>query len=96
MRAIVGCLLMVSGTLLAAGQLLTADTSLWGAALLICAGVGLLLRRSPTTIDLRGYDGCRTCRGAGTVYSAEYNDWRSTGPIRVLRELCPSCEGLNP
>jgi hypothetical protein len=30
------------------------------------------------------------------VYSAEYNDWRATGPVRTVREMCPSCEGLNP
>jgi hypothetical protein len=67
----------------------------WPSALAVCAGVAILLRPSHESIDLRE-DGCRTCRGAGTVYSAEYNDWRATGPIRVLRELCPACEGLLP
>jgi hypothetical protein len=96
MRAIVACLLLVIGALLAIQGLLQNLWVLAPAVLLVTAGLGLLLRNPPAPLDEDTGHGCGTCRGAGTVYSAEYNDWRQTGPIRTVRELCPACQGLTP
>jgi hypothetical protein len=78
-------------------ELLTSDYMLlWLPVLLLVIGAFMLLRHQPDdVIDLRDrHDNCTTCRGAGTVYSAEWNDWRKTGPVHTIRELCPSCQGL--
>jgi hypothetical protein len=95
-RAILGCLLMVSGASIGAEEFLFENNNLLVATAFAGVGIGivLLLRRPNTAIDLRDDASCRTCRGAGTVYTAEYNDWRQTGPIKTIRELCPTCEGL--
>jgi rRNA maturation protein Nop10 len=28
------------------------------------------------------------------VYTAEWNDWRKTGPVHTIREICPACQGV--
>ena len=97
MNAIFGCLLSLGG-----GGLLIQDLasssyrSLWLPVLLLSVGLFMLLRHRPDDDPIDQDDDaslCATCRGAGTVYSDEWNDWRRSGPIRNIRELCPSCEG---
>lgn len=98
MNAIFGCLLSLAGGLLMVQDLLTRDyRMLWLPVLLVSVGVFMLLRHRPDD-DLAPTDGndrCTTCRGAGTVYSAEWNDWRKSGPVHTIRELCPSCQGAD-
>ncbi len=97
MNAIFGCLLSLGGTLLLIQDLAVSSyRGLWLPVLLLTVGLFMLLRHrsdddASDTADDPGL--CATCRGAGTVYSDEWNDWRRSGPIRNIRELCPSCEG---
>ncbi len=93
MRAILGCLLTVAGALFGAQEYVFPDINAWIAAAVVLAGLALLLRRPAGATGADHEDSCQTCRGAGTVYSDEYNDWRQTGPVKVIRELCPACEG---
>ncbi len=98
MNAIFGCLLSLAGSLLLIQDLLTRDyKTLWLPAFLLSVGIFMLLRHQPDDDLVEGieYDGCTTCRGAGTVYSAEWNDWRRSGPVHTIRELCPSCQGAD-
>ncbi len=96
MRAILGCLLMVTGPWLGVATLLSSlspGIGGWTAcAFLVLLGL-LLLGCRPGPAAPRDERACRTCRGGGTVYSEEYNDWRRAGPIPVIRELCPGCQG---
>jgi hypothetical protein len=71
---------------------------LWLPILLLSAGLFMSLRHrsDDDVIDLRDPGTCGTCRGVGTVYSAEWNDWRKTGPVHTIRELCPSCQDPHP
>jgi hypothetical protein len=99
-NAIFGCLLAVGGSLLFLQDLVSRDyRSLWLSVLLAAVGSFMLLRHRPDddVIDLReeAAGTCATCRGAGTVYSDEWNDWRRSGPIQNIRELCPSCQGMH-
>jgi hypothetical protein len=98
-NAIFGCLIALGGGLLLIENLLTSGyRMLWLPVFLLAVGFFMLLRHRPDdddVIDLRDQDRCSTCRGAGTVYSAEWNDWRKSGPIHTIRELCPSCQGLS-
>ncbi len=67
---------------------------LWLPTLLLAAGLALLLRnRRDDEFDRATLESCVTCNGAGTVYTDEWNDWRRSGPITAIRELCPTCEG---
>jgi hypothetical protein len=70
---------------------------LWLPALVLLIGLFMLLRHRSDDDPLEASDGdrCITCRGVGTVYSAEWNDWRKTGPVLTIRELCPSCQGAD-
>lgn len=92
-RAIFGCLLIVTGVLFGAQQFVAPGSNLWIAAVVVLTGLCYLLRGPSRTVVAAGEDSCLTCHGAGTVYSDEYNDWRRTGPIRTIRDLCPACEG---
>jgi len=94
-NAIFGCLMSLAGTLLMVQDLLSsAYKSLWLPVFLLSVGLFMLLRHeSDDLIDRPDGDRCSTCRGVGTVYSAEWNDWRKTGPVHTIRELCPSCQG---
>jgi hypothetical protein len=96
-NAIFGCLLSLGGGLLLIQNIVSREyRSLWLAVLLLSVGLFMLLRHRPDDEQLDLPEGhCSTCRGAGTVYSAEWNDWRKTGPVHNIRELCPSCQGLN-
>jgi hypothetical protein len=97
LNAIFGCLLSLGGGLLLIQELMTDSYMLlWLPVLLLTLGPFMLLRHeSDDVIDLRDNGAnCNTCRGAGTVYSAEWNDWRKTGPVHTIRELCPACQGL--
>jgi hypothetical protein len=98
-NAIFGCLLSLGGGLFLIQDFVTGDYKmLWLPVALLTVGLLMLLRhRSYDDVaDLRdGHGTCATCRGAGTVYSAEWNDWRKSGPIQNIRELCPSCQGMN-
>lgn len=96
MNAIFGCLVSLGGSLLLIQNLLSRDYKLlWLPVLLLSVGLFMLLRHQPDDDQLDVAEGghCTTCRGAGTVYSAEWNDWRKTGPVHTIRELCPSCQG---
>ena len=99
MNAIFGCLLSLGGGLILVENLVSRDYKmLWLPVLLISLGLFMALRHKSDddVIDLRDGEGtCATCRGAGTVYSAEWNDWRKSGPVHNIRELCPACQGLN-
>jgi len=96
-NAIFGCLISLGGALLLVENLLTSSYKiLWLPALLLSVGLFMLLRHQPDD-DLPGMaesDQCGTCRGAGTVYTAEWNDWRKTGPVHTIREICPACQGV--
>ena len=98
MNAIFGCLVSLGGALLLIADLLTGKYQmLWLPVLLLVTGLFMLLRHVsdddlPESADT---DRCGTCRGAGTVYTAEWNDWRKTGPVHTIRELCPSCQGAD-
>jgi hypothetical protein len=97
-NAIFGALLSLTGSVLLVELLVSSDYQwLWVPAVLLCLGMFMLLRnRRDDEIDLVHDDSsCVTCRGAGTVYSAEWNDWRRSGPVHTIRELCPSCQGSN-
>ncbi|MFI7587855.1 hypothetical protein ACIB24_12345 [Spongisporangium articulatum] len=81
---------------LIAGAVMAVELPFGGAAGLVATGVvlvlgGLLMVRSVAAYRVR--QRCTTCGGAGTVYSAEWNDWRAKGPVQNIRELCPACEG---
>ncbi|GAB3239044.1 hypothetical protein [Kineosporia babensis] len=97
MNAVFGALLALAASVLYVTNLLLGDyTLLWLPSLLMVAGLALLLRnRRDDEIDLAEATSCGTCRGAGTVYTAEWNDWRRSGPVGSIRELCPSCEGIS-
>jgi hypothetical protein len=96
-NAIFGSLLSLGGGLLLFQDLLSRDYKiLWLPVLIVTVGLFMSLRHrsDDDVIDLRdNRDTCFTCRGVGTVYSAEWNDWRKTGPINNIRELCPACRG---
>jgi hypothetical protein len=95
-NAIFGCLVSLGGSLLLIQNLLSRNYQLlWLPVLLLSVGLFMLLRHQPDDdqFELSDSDHCTTCRGAGTVYSAEWNDWRKTGPVHTIRELCPSCQG---
>ena len=97
-NAIFGCLVSLGGSLLLITNLLTREyRMLWLPVLLLSVGMFMLLRHQSDDDPLEPMDGdrCTTCRGAGTVYSAEWNDWRKTGPVHTIRELCPSCQGAD-
>ena len=96
-NAIFGCLISLGGALLLIQDLLSRDYKmLWLPVLLIAVGLFMLLRhRADDLMDVADGDRCTTCRGVGTVYSAEWNDWRKTGPVHTIRELCPSCQGAD-
>ena len=95
MNAIFGCLMSLAGALLLIQDLLTSEYKLlWLPVFLLSVGLFMLLRHQPDDLDRPDGDRCATCRGVGTVYSAEWNDWRKTGPVQQIRELCPSCQGL--
>ena len=100
MNAIFGCLLSLGGGLLLTQNLVSGDyPSLWLPVLIFSVGLLMLLRHQSDddVIDLRdGQNSCSTCRGAGTVYSAEWNDWRRSGPIHNIRESCPACQSATP
>ncbi|GAA3619101.1 hypothetical protein GCM10022223_39900 [Kineosporia mesophila] len=95
MNAVFGALLAIGASGLYAGNLLLGDYDmLWLPSLLLAAGLALLLRnRRDDEQEQAGLDDCSTCKGAGTVYTDEWNDWRRSGPITTIRELCPTCEG---
>ena len=98
MNAIFGSLLSLFGVLLGIQELLTDGYhQLWAPALLLAIGPFMLLRNRSQDDDdppeHRRTDRCTTCRGAGTVYSQEWNDWRRPGPVHTIRELCPACQG---
>ena len=98
MNAIFGCLVSLGGALLMVQDLLSRDYKmLWLPVLLLSVGLFMLLRHQSDDDLLESGDGdrCTTCRGAGTVYSAEWNDWRKTGPVHTIRELCPECQGAD-
>ena len=98
MNAIFGCLVSVGGALLLVQDLLTGDyRMLWLPAFLLSVGFFMLLRHQPDDDLMNDAPGdrCTTCRGAGTVYSAEWNDWRKSGPVHTIRELCPACQGAD-
>lgn len=98
MNAIFGCLVSLGGVLLLIQNLLSREYSLlWLSVLLVSAGLFMLLRNRRDDDLMETADGgrCATCRGVGTVYSAEWNDWRKTGPVHTIRELCPSCQGAD-
>jgi hypothetical protein len=95
-NAIFGCLVSLGGSLLLIQNLWAHNYSwLWVPVLLMSAGVFMQLRHRPDDepVSVTIGDRCPTCRGAGTVYSAEWNDWRKTGPVRRIRDLCPACQG---
>jgi uncharacterized membrane protein YfcA len=94
-NAIFGCLLGLVGGLLGIQELLTGEyPMLWLPVLFVSVGLFMLLRnQSDDVVDEVTEDGCTTCRGAGTVYSDEWNDWRKSGPVHTIRELCPTCQG---
>jgi hypothetical protein len=97
-NAIFGCLVSLGGSLLLITNLLTSEyRMLWLPVLLLSVGMFMLLRHQSDDDPLETMDGdrCTTCRGAGTVYSAEWNDWRKTGPVHTIRELCPACQGAD-
>lgn len=97
MNAIFGSLMSLAGVLLLIQDLLTSEyRMLWLSVFLLSAGLFMLLRHQPDDLgDRPDGDRCTTCRGVGTVYSAEWNDWRKTGPVHTIRELCPSCQGAD-
>jgi hypothetical protein len=98
-NAIFGCLLSLGGGFLLIQDFANRDYKMiWLPLGLLLIGLVMLLRHRSydDALDLRDGRGiCSTCRGAGTVYSAEWNDWRKSGPIQNIRELCPSCQGMN-
>jgi hypothetical protein len=97
-NAIFGCLVSLGGSLLLIQNLLSRDYKmLWLPVLLLCAGLFMLLRHQSDDDLMQSGDGdrCTTCRGTGTVYSAEWNDWRKTGPVHTIREPCPECQGAD-
>jgi uncharacterized membrane protein YfcA len=97
-NAIFGALVSLTGSALLVQTLLSAEYQrLWIPAVLMCIGLIMLLRnRREDEMDAARYGArCSTCRGAGTVYSEEWNDWRRSGPIHTIRELCPVCQGSN-
>ncbi|MBT0772111.1 hypothetical protein KIH74_24420 [Kineosporia sp. J2-2] len=98
MNAVFGALLAIGASGLYAENLLSSNYAmLWLPSLMLVVGLAMLLRnRRDDELDGLGTAGlsdCSTCNGAGTVYTAEWNDWRRSGPITSIRELCPSCEG---
>lgn len=96
MNAIFGALLSFTGSVLLVETLVDTEYNrLWVPALLLSVGLFMLLRhRREDELELILDGGhCPTCRGAGTVYSAEWNDWRRSGPVHTIRELCPVCHG---
>lgn len=97
MNAVFGCLVSLAGLLLLVRDLLTGDyRMLWLPVMLLSVGPFMLLRHQSDDVSAdEGGDRCTTCRGAGTVYTAEWNDWRRTGPVQTIRELCPSCQGAD-
>jgi hypothetical protein len=94
-NAVFGALLALAATCLYAADLvLGAYHLIWVPSLLLAVGLALLLRnRRDDETERAATDHCATCKGAGTVYTAEWNDWRRSGPVRSIRELCPTCEG---
>ncbi|GLY17842.1 hypothetical protein LWF15_26495 [Kineosporia rhizophila] len=98
MNAVFGALLALVASVLYVTNLLLGDYALlWLPSLLLVAGLALLLRnRRDDESDQSGPEFCATCHDSGTVYTAEWNDWRRSGPIRSIRELCPACEGVLP
>jgi hypothetical protein len=97
-NAIFGCLISLGGSLVLIENLLTREYKLlWLPVLLVSVGLFMLLRHQPDDdlMDAPDGDRCTTCRGVGTVYSAEWNDWRKTGPVHTIRELCPACQGVD-
>ena len=95
MNAIFGSLMSLAGVLLLIQDLLVSGyRMLWLPVFLFTFGLFMLLRHQPDDLGHRtDGDRCATCRGVGTVYSAEWNDWRKTGPVHTIRELCPACQG---
>jgi hypothetical protein len=93
-NAVFGSLLSLTGSALLVGILIIDDyEQLWAPALLLAVGLFMLLRNRRDDETDVNRKGCGTCRGAGTVYSAEWNDWRRSGPVHTIRELCPTCQG---
>jgi hypothetical protein len=94
-NAVFGALLALGATCLyAADVLLGAYHLIWLPSLMLVVGLSLLLRnRRDDEGEPVPAGHCTTCKGAGTVYTAEWNDWRRSGPVRSIRELCPTCEG---
>ena len=97
MNAIFGCLVAMGGAVLLVQDLVTRDVRLlWLPVLLLVVGPFMMLRHQRDDEDERPDDGrCRTCRGAGSVHSAEWNDWRRAGPILNVREPCPDCRPVD-
>jgi hypothetical protein len=92
-NAIFGALLSLTGSCLLVENVVASDYQLvWIPALLVFVGLIMLLRNRRDD-DLAHGASCDTCRGAGTVYSDEWNDWRRSGPVYTIRELCPTCQG---
>lgn len=96
-NAVFGALLALAASVLYVTNLALGDYALlWLPSVLLVAGLALLLRnRREDEAELLEHEFCGTCRGAGTVYTAEWNDWRRSGPVRSIRELCPACEGIS-
>jgi hypothetical protein len=97
MNAIFGCLVALGGILLLIGDLASHHLKvLWLPVALLVLGPAMLLRHhrdEDDDADPNRDDGtCPTCRGSGTVWSDEWNDWRRIGPVRTIRERCPACQ----
>jgi hypothetical protein len=96
-NAIFGYLLSMAGVFLLARDLINHGyRMLWLPVLLVSVGLLMALRhRRDDDLDQRAGQPCVACGGTGTVHSAEWNDWRQSGPVLKTHEPCPSCQGMN-